>query len=84
MLRKICHNVNGIILLNLYKTYILPIIEFSHLCFKHNTTQVNQLEKIERKITNYICYELEKPNLKYYERQGLLDLKLTKREKYKL
>ena len=57
-----------------YKTYILPILEYSNLCVVYNTTQSDRLEKVQRKITRYICFRLGKSDLKYEERLKFLNL----------
>ncbi len=68
LLKHICHNVNGNIFLKLYKSYILPIVEYSNLCYTPTLTQSTKLEKIQKRITKFICFKLGKHNLKYDER----------------
>ena len=48
-LRHLCKRVNGKAFLNLYKTYILPILEFSNLSIVINETQSVKLEKLREK-----------------------------------
>ena len=62
LLRVICKNVNGNTFLNLYKTYILPILEYSNLSWIPNNGQSKRIETVQRKITKFICYKLGKNN----------------------
>ena len=57
-LKTICKRVNGMTFLRLYKTFILPLIEFSNNCWIPAKTQINKLEKIQKKITKYILKDL--------------------------
>jgi hypothetical protein len=78
LLKHICHNVNGNIFLKLYKSYILPIVEYSNLCYTPTITQSTKLEKVQKRITKFICFKLGKHNLKYDERLKILNLKTLK------
>ena len=49
-LKIICKRVSGLTFLRLYKTYVLPIIEFSNNCFVPNITQLKTFEKIQRRV----------------------------------
>ena len=60
--------------MRLYQTYILPILEYSNLCLVYTKTQSDRLEKVQRKITRYICFRLGKTDLKYEERLRFLNL----------
>ena len=51
----ICKRVDPKTFLRVYKTYILPIIEYSNLCLVYNKTQLDRIEKIQKRITKYIC-----------------------------
>jgi len=64
LLKFICHNLNGYVFLKLYKTFILPIIESSNLCFTPNKTQNDRIEKIQKRLNQYICNKLVKYNFK--------------------
>ena len=74
ILKNICKSVNGITFLNLYKTYVLPIIEYSNNCWVPNKSQSERIEKIQRKISKYICYKMGKQDLKYEDRLKLLNI----------
>ena len=82
LLRVICKYVNGSTFLNLYKTYILPILEYSNLSWFPNKTQSKRLEIVQKKITNFICFKLGKNDLHYYQRLNKLNLqRLSSRRK---
>jgi len=73
IIKRICNSVNGKILVNLYKTYILPLIEYGNsLIF--TKTQIVLIEKVQRKITRNICYSLGYNDMSYYNRLQLLKL----------
>ena len=74
LLKHICPKVNGHVFLKLYKSYILPIIEYSNLCFTPTQTQLYKIEKIQKKISKYICFKLNKTNLNYSDRLKALNL----------
>ena len=66
---KSCHQ------LQLYKTYILPIIEFSNIAW-HGDKQTNKkLEGIQKYITKYICSKKGQKNLNYDQRLSSLKIK---------
>ena len=50
-IRFLSKRLNGSTLLKLFKTYILPILEYSNLCLSYNKTQTQQLESVQRMIT---------------------------------
>ena len=85
LLKVICNRVNGLTFLRLYKTYILPILEFINLSIVLTQTQCLRLESIQRKITKYICYKLSKSHLSYEERLKQLEINsLEKRRKIQI
>ena len=77
-LKFICRKTDCKTILKLYKTYILPIIEFSCNCWVPNKTQSDLLESIQRHITKYICYKSNNNYLTYEQRLNILDLKSLK------
>ena len=79
LLKHICPKVNGHVFLKLYKSYILPIIEYSNLCFTPTQTQLYKIEKIEKKISKYICFKLNITNLNYSDRLKALNLTSLKK-----
>ena len=78
VMKHICNQVDGQTFLRIYKTYILPIIEYSNLCWTPTQTQSDNIEKIKKRITKYICYKLSKSGLHYEQRLNLLNLKTLK------
>ncbi len=56
-LKSLCKYVDGITFLNLYKTYVLPILESNLICWVLNKTQFNRIEMVQ-KITKFICKKL--------------------------
>jgi hypothetical protein len=83
-LKHICNTANGEIFKKLYKTYILPILEYCNLILLPNQTQNKRLEMFQRKATKYICYKYGKTDLNYKERLKLLNMStLEKRRKTK-
>ena len=67
LLKHICKRVNGLTFLKLYVTYVLPILEIYNLSLVLNKTQTNRLESVQRSITKYICYKMNKIGLSYEE-----------------
>jgi hypothetical protein len=82
IIKNICKRVNGSVFLNLYKTYILPILEYSNLCLTLNKTQTKQLEKIQRTITKFICWKNGENDINYVQR--LKSLKIDSLEKRRI
>jgi len=75
MLKVVCEHADGHTFLKLYYTYILPIIEYSNFCFVPNKTQFIRIEKIQKKVTKFICNKLNIYNVKYKERLKILNIK---------
>lgn len=73
-LRIICKRVNGFVFLRLYMNYILPIIEYSNLSLVLIDTQSDKIEKIQRKISKYICNKLGFFDLSYDQRLDKLNI----------
>jgi hypothetical protein len=73
-LKKICPNVDGKVYLTLYRSYILPLIEYCNLAYFTNNTNTIAIEKIQKRISKFVCFKLKKPNLSYIERLKLLKL----------
>ena len=84
-LRKLFPYARYDILLKLFKTYILPIIESNNNSLILNITQNNKIEKIQRKITKQICNSMSENNLEYKARLKLLELdSLESRRKFSI
>lgn len=77
-LKFVSKKADGMVFLKLYKSFILPIIEFSNLSFVPNKCQSELLESIQKKITKYICYRCGKYDLNYDQRLEFLKLKKLK------
>jgi hypothetical protein len=58
-LKTICPRIDAQTFLHLNKTYILPILEYSNLCFTPNKTQIHKIEKVQKKITKFICDKMK-------------------------
>ena len=74
ILRYLSKNLNSYTMINLYKTYLLPILEYSNMCLTLTKTQSAKIEKVQRKITRFICSKSSQFNLCYEERLVFLDL----------
>jgi hypothetical protein len=84
-LKNCCKNVNAETLLKMYCVYVLPIIEYSNCCWTPTNTQIEKLEKIQKKITKSICKKLNRNEINYEDRIKLLNLKsLSFRRKIQL
>ena len=68
ILRFLGKNLNSNTMLNLYKTYLLPILEYSNMCLTLTKTQSLKIEKIQRKITRFLCSKCLLFDLSYEER----------------
>jgi hypothetical protein len=66
----------------IYKTYILPILEYSNLCFSPNKTQIIKIEKVQKNITKYICNKTKLFDLTYEQRLKYLELKSLENWRY--
>jgi len=73
-LKLICKRCDGDTFLKLYRTYVLPIIEFSNLCFTPNKSQSERFEKIQKRITKFISFKSNCFNYNYSERLKHLKL----------
>ena len=81
-LKTICNSIDGKTFLKLYVTYILPILEYSNLCLTLTESQSIRLEKIQRKITKFLCFKLNQNVFNYEERLKFLNIQsLEKRRK---
>ena len=74
MIVQYCKSVNSNVLLKLYTSYVMPIIEFASLAYYLNITNLERIEKIQRKVTKFICYKMQKSNLSYEQRLNELSL----------
>ena len=74
-MRFLGKSLNGSAMIKLYKTYILPIIEYSNLCLTMTKTQTTKIEKIQRKISRYLCSKFSIYDLNYKNRIEFLGLK---------
>ena len=68
--------MNTEIMLKLYKTYLLPILEYSNLCLTLTKTQSIRIEQLQRKITRYLCYKNNIYDLNYQERLMYLNIRM--------
>lgn len=75
ILKRICSNADSNVLLRLYKTYIMPIIEYSNFCWVPNGGQIDKIESVQRQITKFICNKLMLYSINYKERLLKLNLK---------
>jgi hypothetical protein len=57
----------------LYKTYILPIIEYCNIFWVPNGSQIDKIESIQRCVTKFVCFK--KGRMVCYE-QRLKELEL--------
>ena len=69
LIRFLGKDMNGSTMINLYKTYILPILEYSNLCLTFNMSQNKRLENVQRKKTRYLCLKLNIFNFDYEKRR---------------
>ena len=74
-IKRLCPFASPSILTQLYKVYILPLIEYCFHAWIPNEQQCKRVESIQRHITKYICIKLKLYNLSYSERLTKLDLK---------
>ena len=74
MIKKICKRCDGWTHLALYRTYVLPILEYCFGCWALTKTQMERKEK-ERKFTKFVCYKLGFEDLSYNHRLRLLSMK---------
>ncbi len=85
LLKYMCKKASGDIFLRLYKTYILPILEFSCIGWSPNITQIKRIENVQRRVTKFICNKLAKFDIPYLERLKVLNmLSLEIRRKVKM
>ena len=80
-LRILCKRVNGKTFLKLYNVYIKPILEYSNLSIVLTDTQSERLEKVQRKISKFICFKLGFFNLNYCQRLEKLNLYSLKKRR---
>jgi hypothetical protein len=81
-LKTICPKVDAKTFLDLYKAYLLPILEYSNLCFSPNKTQIIKIEKVQKKVTKYICNKMKRFDLTYEQRLKYLELKSLENRRY--
>ena len=74
ILRYLSKNLNSYTMINLYKTYLLPILEYSNKCLTLTKNHSAKIEKFQRKITRFICSKSSQFNFCYEERLVFLDL----------
>jgi len=80
ILKKICFRC-GWTFLEVYKIYILPVIEYANQSWCWNQTQTDRLEGLQKRVTKIICNKLGFNNLDYDIRLRLLSLKSLKHRK---
>jgi len=78
ILKRICNPLSLKTFLQLYKSYILPKIEYCTSAIVLSKTQSDKIESIQRKITRDICYKTNFRDQSYCDR--LLYLKLDSLE----
>lgn len=84
-IRYLSKRLNPNIILKLYMTYIIPILEYSNLCLVLTKTQMNLIENVQRKVSRFICFKSGKCDLDYEARLKFLDIdSLDKRRKIQL
>jgi len=81
-LKKFCIHANWEIFLRLYKTYLLPILEYASLCWIPSNTQLNNIESVRRKITKFISFKNGISGLTYTQRLQNLNLEPLKIRRY--
>ena len=74
ILKFICKYCDANTFLLLYKTFILPKIEFSNVIFTLNDSNMIKIENVQRTITRYICYKMGQNGLNYINRLESLKL----------
>jgi len=77
-LKRLCVFASPAILTQLYKVYILPLVEYCYISWVPNEQQSKRLECIQKQITKFICNRTNLCNLSYSQRLLELDLKLLK------
>ena len=75
IIKRFCKRANFMTYLNLYRTYILPIIEYCSISWCPNQNQTNRIESVQRNITRFICYKLNLFDVDYKTRLEILGLK---------
>ncbi len=60
--------------LRLYKSYLLPLLEYANLCWVPNNSQCYQIESVERQVTKFICYKNGFCDISYEKRLESLNL----------
>ena len=85
VIKNICKRVDSKTFLKLYQTFVIPILEYSNLSLVYTESQSDKLEKIQRRITKYICSKDKKFDLKYEKRLEFLNIfSLNKRRKIQI
>ncbi len=51
LLKYMCKRTNAHIFLRLYKTYIVPILEFFNIGWSPNISQTKRIESVQRRVT---------------------------------
>jgi len=73
-LKKLCKYANHEIFLRLYKTYLLPLLEYANLCWIPSNIEIAKIESVQRHITKFICYKKGSSNMSYKQRLENLNL----------
>ncbi len=60
MFKRLCPRADGNTFLKMYKTYILSILENFKLGFYTNLSNTNRIERVQEKVTIFICNKLAK------------------------
>jgi len=73
-LKKLCKYADSSVFLRLYKSYLLPLLEYANLCWVPNNSQCYQIESVERQVTKFICYKNGFCDISYEKRLESLNL----------
>jgi hypothetical protein len=82
-IKYICIRADGETFLKLYKSYILPIVEYGNLIYAPNIAQTKRIEKIQ-KVCKFIAFKMPLKHLRYeqiLEKIGLTSLENRRKVK---
>jgi len=77
-LKRLCVFASPAILTQLFKVYILPLVEYCNITWVPNEQQSKRLECIQKQITKFICNRTNLCHLSYSQKLLELDLKPLK------
>ena len=73
-LKKLCKYADSFVFLRLYKTYLLPLLEYANLCWVPNNNQCYEIESVQRQVTKFICNKKGFYDMSYEQRLESLNL----------